>query len=81
MPAVTIRNISKETHRALKMRAATHGRSTEAEIREILENTVRPITRIRMGDALAELGRQLDLQDEDFVFERNKEPATPMSFE
>ena len=33
MPAVTIRNLSEETHRALKLRAAHHGRSTEAEIR------------------------------------------------
>ena len=33
MPAVTIRNLSEETHRALKVRAAQHSRSTEAEIR------------------------------------------------
>jgi len=36
MPAITVRNLSEETHRALKVRAAQHGRSTEAEIREIL---------------------------------------------
>jgi plasmid stability protein len=30
MPAVTIRNLPDETHRALKARAARHGRSTEA---------------------------------------------------
>ena len=35
--AVTIRNLSPETHRALKLRAARNGRSTEAEIRDILE--------------------------------------------
>ena len=37
MPAVTIRNLSDETHRALKVRAAHHSRSTEAEMRAILE--------------------------------------------
>jgi antitoxin FitA len=37
MAAVTIRNLSAETHRALKVRAAQHNRSTEAEIRAILE--------------------------------------------
>ena len=34
MAAVTIRNLSPETDRALKQRARGHGRSTEAEIRE-----------------------------------------------
>jgi antitoxin FitA len=30
MSSVTIRNLSEETHRALKLRAAQHNRSTEA---------------------------------------------------
>lgn len=42
MPAITIRNLSDETHRALKLRAAQHGRSAEAEMRAILEAAVRP---------------------------------------
>ena len=37
MAAVTIRNLSEEAHRALKIRAARHNRSTEAEMRAILE--------------------------------------------
>ena len=37
MPAITIRNISDETHRALKARAASHNRSTEAEVRAMCE--------------------------------------------
>ena len=37
MPAVTIRNLSDEAHRALKVRAIHHGRSAEAEMRDILE--------------------------------------------
>jgi len=52
MPAVTIRNLSDETHRALKVQAATHNRSTEAEIRAILETAVRPADRLRLGSAL-----------------------------
>jgi len=35
MAAVTIRNLSDEAHRALKLRAAQHNRSTEAEMRAI----------------------------------------------
>ncbi len=49
MPAVTIRNLSDATHRALKVRAAQHGRSAEAEMRDILEMAVRPDTRLRLG--------------------------------
>ena len=40
MPAVLVRNISAETHRALKHRARKKGVSTEAEIRSILNNAV-----------------------------------------
>lgn len=36
MAAVTIRNLSEEAHRALKVRAAQHNRSAEAEMRTIL---------------------------------------------
>jgi plasmid stability protein len=58
MAALTIRNLPDATHRALKARAAKHGRSTEAEIREIIESTVRPPSRIRLGTALAKLGQK-----------------------
>jgi plasmid stability protein len=58
MPAVMIRNLPAATHRALKVRAAKHGRSTEAEIRIILESAVRPATRVRLGSELAALGRK-----------------------
>jgi plasmid stability protein len=84
MSAVTIRNLPDEIHRALKVRAAHHGRSTEAEIRDILASAVKPDTRVRLGDALAALGREAGLTDEDFaVFEevRDKAPAEPMIFE
>jgi plasmid stability protein len=84
MPAVTIRNLSKATHRALKVRAAHHGRSTEAEVREILEAAVRPETRLRLGTALAEQSRRLGLTNDDFAaleLARDKQPAKPMSFE
>jgi plasmid stability protein len=84
MSAVTIRNLPAEIHRALKVRAAHHGRSTEAEIRDILASAVKPETRIRLGDALTALGREVGLTDEDFtVLEpvRDKTPAEPFNFE
>ncbi len=52
MAAVTIRNISGETHRTLRARAAHHGRGTEAEIRDILEAAVRPTGRGKLGSLL-----------------------------
>jgi antitoxin FitA len=58
MTAVTIRNLPESTHRALKQRASSHGRSTEAEIREILEAAVKPATRIKLGSELAAFGRR-----------------------
>ena len=57
MSSVTVRNIPEATHRALKARASQHGRSTEAEIRSILENAVRPAR--GMGAALAAIGQSL----------------------
>lgn len=81
MPAVTIRNISDETHRALKARAARHGRSTEAEMRDILDWAVRPSERIRLGSLLASIGRAADLTDDDaqrLDGLRDRVPAEPM---
>jgi plasmid stability protein len=40
------------------MRAAQHGRSTEAEIRAILEDVVRPEGRVKIGSALAAFGQR-----------------------
>ncbi len=37
MATVTVSNLPDKVHRALRVLAATHGRSTEAEISEILE--------------------------------------------
>ena len=36
MPQLTVRNVHEQVVRALKQRAAAHGRSAEAEHREIL---------------------------------------------
>lgn len=58
VPAVTIRNLPESTHRALKQRASNHGRSTEAEIRAILEAAVKPAARVKLGSELAAFGRR-----------------------
>ena len=84
MPAVTIRNLSEETHRALKARAVRHGHSTEAEIRDILDEAVRPAARVKLGSLLAEIGRETGLSEEDFAaFDhlRDVTPDGPLGFE
>ncbi len=84
MAMLTVRNLPDEVHRALRVRAATHGRSTEAEVREILEAAVKPEGRVKLGTLLAEIGRQTALSDEEFaLFEqvRDKESARAVSFE
>ncbi len=79
MSSITVRNLPEETHRALRVRAAMAGRSTEAEVRSILENIARPEGRIKLGSLLAEIGQQAG--GGDFEIERDKSPAEPMSFE
>lgn len=84
MPAVTIRGLSDETHRALKVRAALHNRSAEAEIRAILDAAVRPEGRLRLGSALAGMSRALGLTNEDveaLAQGRDGVAAEPMRFE
>jgi plasmid stability protein len=84
MAMLTVRNLPDEVHRALRVQAAQHGHSTEAEVRKILANAVKPEARIRLGDALATLGRKVGLTNEDLeVFQqvRDKTPAEPLGFE
>jgi antitoxin FitA len=83
MPAVTIRNLSDETHRAMRVRAARNGRSIEAEIRAILEAAVLPSQRIKLGSLLVDIGREADLSETDVeaLQQRDKTPAEPMTFE
>jgi plasmid stability protein len=84
MASVTIRNLPEETHRALRVRAAEHGRSTEAEIRDILEKAARPEGRIKLGSLLAAIGREAGLTNKDVeVIQRyhDQTPAEPMTFE
>lgn len=84
MSVVTVRNLPEETHRALKVRAARHGRSTEAEIRAILETAVRPPERIKLGSALAAIGKELggpEFGGLDLDIARDQTPAGTLSFE
>lgn len=80
MTTLTVHNLPDDVHRALSARAARNGHSTEAEVHAILSAAVKPETRIRMGDALASLGREVGLKAEDFeslAQAKDRNPAEP----
>ena len=81
MAVLTVRNVPDEVHRALRVRAAQHGRSAEAEVREILSAALVPSQRLLLGEALASLGRELALTDNDVAAldaARDRTPADPL---
>ena len=85
MPSITVRNIPDEVHRAIRVRAAMHGRSAEAEVRSILEQAAKPEGRLKLGTLLASIAREAGgLSDEELALfddARDRTPAEPMRFE
>lgn len=78
MAAVTIRKLPEKTHRALKLRAARNGRSTEAEIRRILEDAVSTNPTAGLGSQLAAIGRRFGGIELNIT--RDPRPAEPADF-
>jgi plasmid stability protein len=78
MRAVTVRKISEKTHRALKLRAARNGRSTEAEIRKILDDAASVNSDVGLGSQLAALGRKFG--GIELKIRRDPRPAEPADF-
>ncbi|MGN2635182.1 FitA-like ribbon-helix-helix domain-containing protein [Nocardia takedensis] len=80
---VTIRNLPDEVHRAVKMRAAARGRSAEAELRAIITEAVLPEDRVKLGSLLAEVGREIEVTDEEYaaLTARDDEPAAPLDLD
>ena len=85
MAVLTVRNLPDDVHRALRVRAAQHGRSTEAEVRDILEKAAKPQGRLKLGSLLASIAREAggltDGEAAHFDQLRDKTPAEPMKFE
>ncbi len=79
MATVTVRNLPDEVHRAIRVRAAQRGRSTEAEIRDILAQSVHPDGRLRIGTELRRYAEQFGGVELDV--RRNPAPIEPASFE
>jgi plasmid stability protein len=81
MAILTVRNLPDEVHRALRVHAAQHGRSTEAEVRAILEEAVKPQGRLKLGSMLADIGRQVRLTDEEFALLNQRDKSLPRQIE
>ena len=79
MGSLNVRNLSEQTHQALRIRAARHGRSMEAEIRAILDATVNPKDRPGLGAMLTAIGR--DFGGVELEVARDATPADPAHFE
>lgn len=82
MKAITIRNVPEEVHRAIRVRAAQHGRTLQAELCEILASAVKPEGRVKLGDLLENIGRKVKLTDEEWAgFDSDHSPARVASFD
>lgn len=79
MATLTIRNLPEEVHRALRVRAAQHGRSTEAEVREILAAAVNAEGRLRVGTELRRFVGRIGAVELDV--RRAGTPIDPASFD
>ncbi|MBF6227532.1 FitA-like ribbon-helix-helix domain-containing protein [Nocardia abscessus] len=83
MARLTVRDLPDEVREALRVRAAQHGRSTEAEVRAILIEAVNPAAQVALGTFLAEIGREVELTDDEFdaLTARDRRPVVPLEFE
>jgi antitoxin FitA len=66
VPAIVVRNLTPETHAALKARAKRNGRSTEAEVRHILGAAVdTPDISEGLGAAIVRIAQELGVTEDD----------------
>ena len=77
MSTLTIRNVSDNTHYLLKARAKSNGRSTEAEVRAILDAVAAP--QKKLGDAIKAIGQSV--RGFELQIERDKTPIDAAIFE
>ncbi|MFA6700984.1 MAG: hypothetical protein WCS28_12550 [Thiomicrospira sp.] len=81
MAVLTVRSLADEVVFALKARAKAHGRSTEAEVREILREAVMPSEKVGLGFALQELAQTYAISDSEvdgILAARDKTLAEPL---
>jgi plasmid stability protein len=82
MPQILVRGLDREVKTKLKQRARRHGRSTVAEVREILRHAVREEGQPKgaLGSRIAARFSSVGL-DPDHDFELRGEAPRPASFD
>jgi plasmid stability protein len=78
MPTVTVRNLPEGVHRAIRLRAARHGRSAEAEIRLILARCVADEEPLKIGSELRAFAERFG--GVDLPITRDGSPIEPADF-
>ncbi len=79
MGSLNVRNLPDATHQALRIQAARHGRSMEAEVRAILNQALNKQNVPGLGSMLATIGR--DFQGVDLDTQRDTAPIEPATFD
>ncbi len=79
MANMTIRKLPEETKRGIQARAKAAGHSAEEEARRILNDAVLPSQRLKIGSALAAVGKRFG--GVDLGIERDRTPARGAAFE
>ena len=77
MAAIVVRNLPDEVMSLLKKLARKHGRSTEAEVREILNKAVEPLESRKLGSNLLALGKTTSTRN---LTHRSSDPIEPAEF-
>lgn len=76
MPSMTVRNLSEDLHRRIRLYAAEHGLSAEAAVRRLLDEATRPAE--RLGDVVVAYARALAVDFPETPQDRT--PVTPADF-
>jgi plasmid stability protein len=79
MVHLSVRNLSDETHLALKQRAKANGRSLSAEVRGILLDALYHTGHVKIGTYLFERSREFG--GVDLNIERDRSPIEPAKFD
>ena len=77
MAAITVRKLNDDTLRFIKARAIKNARSTEAEVRAILDDAAKPMEK-GIGTLLYEFGQKYGGIELDI--ERDRSPIEPADF-
>jgi plasmid stability protein len=82
MAQLIVRNIEEEVKTKLRRRARKHGRSTEAEVREILRDAVREEPgEPGLGSTIAAIFADGGLEKDEDIPEQRGYPVKPIDFD